>query len=1044
MARGKATMYARATRRAAMMLPRLPRVKRDDPQYAEKRRTCPHCHKRLDTVLGRDLHITLNRRCRAQQERYDKKQRERERKERERKEREREEREREEQEQKRKRENQETLPESEPTEREPPPKRPRLDEDAPPVAGPSRLPIPNPPIPGPDPSNLMDAGDGTFVEAFPNAAAGASLGTRRIDEQELKAYLEACGRLGDCDLFETAEILMTTGLNSAGRTKHLRGPAYKQWLKGKGKEVWKDDDEMTRDIDRLPQGAKWTTARVSAGKGSFKRNHTVHFRDILAVIRQLIGARRFRRFMRYAPEKHWATRERKTRIYDEMWSGEWWWRMQYLIGNKSGTVVPLIIASDETTLTNNPQGPKGHPVYLSLGNISKAVRRRPTKRAMVVIGYLPVDSYDDVLDDETRREYRNELLHRSLEKIFEPLRTASEDGMLAWCADGSLRHIYPVIASWIADWPEQNNLAGTTQGGCPKCMHGWTGRSSGRSKARPRDPDATLKATRAYEQSKKPARLKPLRLRGVVPFWDGISHVDIGVCLTPDLLHQLYKGLFEHARNWVEDLLGTTEFNRRFKTMPSAKDLRHFQKGVTTVKNWAGRESRDMMRQFLPVVIDAQAPADFVRMIRALLDFSYLAHCARLSDVDLAELEAALAAFHDAKDVLVKIGIVKKQDSFDRIAKLHMLSHYADDIRDFGAPDGYSTETPEYLHIVYVKVPWRMSNRRNPFPQVVKYVRRLEAIHIQRTAIDEFYGEREGADEEEIELAQKLIEDEGEASGNGDGQEGGEYKVDDGSDGCSKNKGDADGDEDGEQAAIEPESEVSALPRNPAYYPRPSLNIARLPTTRHVPGHVLASSYGATDCIRAVSSFIRLKTGEEPPLLLPTDRFDVWHKATLYHSLLPFAPSESPHRDVVRVHPILHDKAGRVIDSGVFDTALFATDRDAFGIDRFRAGRVRAIFTLPPRLYHLYSKPLVYLELYSRFVPDATHTHELHRLTPAHSSVGDTVASLVIPLACVTMACHLAPDFSSHRTLNRYFFNNFYNHFTFLLLAHWRRLKTTH
>jgi hypothetical protein len=51
-------------------------------------------------------------------------------------------------------------------------------------------------------------------------------------------------------------------------------------------------------------------------------------RDILAVIRQLIGARRFKYCMHYVPEQHWTLRERKSRVYDEMWTGDWWWRMQ--------------------------------------------------------------------------------------------------------------------------------------------------------------------------------------------------------------------------------------------------------------------------------------------------------------------------------------------------------------------------------------------------------------------------------------------------------------------------------------------------------------------------------------------------------------------------------------------------------------------------------------------------------------------------------------------------------------------------------------------
>ncbi|KAG9124668.1 hypothetical protein FRC07_010699 [Ceratobasidium sp. 392] len=596
-------MYAPAARREAMALPLLSEAKTRGFSV-DDRLTCPYCRKRLPTPTGRDRHIILRPYCRARHERFVSSERER----------------------KRKEKSKDNVPVSGPTESEPPTEPSRTED--PPVAGPSRLPVTEHRPVGSDmeEGTIRSAGDGSWVEDFPIKTAGAVIGTRRRSEQDLQEYMESCGRLGDPELFETAKILMTTGLSGRGRTMHLKGPMYK-W-KGKGKAVWRNNTDLLNDIDKLPKGPDWRTEEVTVGEGQDKRTHTVHFRDVLESIRHLIGARRFERCMRFAPVRRFTSRDRKCRIYDEMWTGDWWWRMQYLIRNKNGTVVPLIVATDQTTLTNNSNGPKGFPVYLSIGNISKSVRRRPTKRAMLIIGYLPVDTFEDVADENARSRYRADLLHRSLKRIFEPLKESSENGMLAWCVDGNLRHIYPVIAAWVADWPEQNDIACTTQGGCPRCQHGWHGRGNGGLKAPPRDQDADLEAITTYKDQ-QPAALTPLHLKPCVPFWADIPHVEMWSTFTPDLLHQLYKGMFKHARNWVEEMLGTKEFNQRFKSMPRAKDLRWFKKGVTTVKLWAGRESRDMMRQLLLVAIDAQAPLEFIRLIRALLDFSYLAHISK-------------------------------------------------------------------------------------------------------------------------------------------------------------------------------------------------------------------------------------------------------------------------------------------------------------------------------------------------------------------------------------------------------------------------------
>lgn len=224
--------------------------------------------------------------------------------------------------------------------------------------------------------------------------------------------------------------------------------------------------------------------------------------------------------------------------------------------------MPLIIASDETILANNLRGEKAHPIYLSIGNISKATQRMPTKRAMIIVGYIPVDPFKDVLDVKARRYFHGDLLHRSLEVIFKPLKTASVDGMLAWCADGYLRHIYLIISAWIADWLEQNDLAGTTHSGCPKCHQKWKGRGQGGTSAPLCDPSETLATVEEYLQTQQPAILKRHCLMPWVPFWADIPHVDIGRALAPDLLHQLYKGMFMHVKDWVEDLLGMDEFNR--------------------------------------------------------------------------------------------------------------------------------------------------------------------------------------------------------------------------------------------------------------------------------------------------------------------------------------------------------------------------------------------------------------------------------------------------------------------------------------------------
>lgn len=87
-------------------------------------------------------------------------------------------------------------------------------------------------------------------------------------------------------------------------------------------------EQFNRDVDNLPHGPEWhrQTIQVDGDQGSEILD--LWLRDIVEVVRELIKDRRFLEYMRFAPERHWETAEKKIRIYDEMWSGDWWWRIQ--------------------------------------------------------------------------------------------------------------------------------------------------------------------------------------------------------------------------------------------------------------------------------------------------------------------------------------------------------------------------------------------------------------------------------------------------------------------------------------------------------------------------------------------------------------------------------------------------------------------------------------------------------------------------------------------------------------------------------------------
>jgi hypothetical protein len=92
-----------------------------------------------------------------------------------------------------------------------------------------------------------------------------------------------------------------------------------------------------KKIDALPtQGAAWTWDIITS-EGD-RRNEDGELmppeklelwrRDPIECVRELMGNPMFKDELKYAPEKAYLDPEGRNRIYDEMWSADWWWDTQ--------------------------------------------------------------------------------------------------------------------------------------------------------------------------------------------------------------------------------------------------------------------------------------------------------------------------------------------------------------------------------------------------------------------------------------------------------------------------------------------------------------------------------------------------------------------------------------------------------------------------------------------------------------------------------------------------------------------------------------------
>ena len=272
------------------------------------------------------------------------------------------------------------------------------------------------------------------------------------------------------------------------------------------------------------------------------------------------------------------------------------------------TIASLILSSDKTQLSVFQGDKSAWPVYLTLGNISKEVRHQPSAHATILLGYLPVAKLE-CCTEETHSLASYRLFHFCMSKILEPLVKAGKDGVKITCSDGLIRLFYLILAAYVTDYPEQCLVVCCMENRCPRCTVSPNNHGDN-VKSLYRDHETTLNILEEHQKGGDPVKFDQYGLRAVYqPFWHNLPHCNIFASFTPDLLHQLHKGVFkDHLVKWCTAVIGEAEVDARFKAMSSYPGLRHFKKGISFVTQWTGTEHKEMEKIFLGVLAGAVCP----------------------------------------------------------------------------------------------------------------------------------------------------------------------------------------------------------------------------------------------------------------------------------------------------------------------------------------------------------------------------------------------------------------------------------------------------
>ena len=630
-------------------------------------------------------------------------------------------------------------------------------------------------------------------------------------------------------------------------------------------------------------------------------------------------------------------------------------------------------------------------MYLTIGNIPKAIRRKPTSRAQVLVAYIPTSKLEGITNKAARRRSLVNLYHACMRTLLAPIASYGETGIAMASGDGTWRRCHPIFSIFVGDYPEQTLVTCTYNGRCPKCTvppdqlgeyYDFLPRNINKALDAYQLADADIHAFYAACQD---VDIKPV----YKPFWEPLPLVNVYMTITPDILHQLLQGVMKHLIKWLSNpaAFGPAQINARCRILPLNHNISLFLKGITFLSRVSGQEHKAICSIILGLIVGimlpgGQSPSRILGATRALLDFLFLAQLPSHTTGTLLQLKESLSHFHDNKEVFIDLGI---REQFN-LPKLHSLQHYQSSIELFGTTDNYNTEQSERLHIDFAKDAYRATNRKDEYSQMTIWLERQEKIK-QHT---------------------DLIERQKRATLGG--------------------------------------GELAAHQTGPIGPPIPSARVIRTaqnPTFKAVPFEVIREHYGAIHFPAALADYLarinnssysgRRLNARARNTLIPFHSVPVFNK--IKFSLIGNSRSNNSEIvDAVHARPEQVDTCGHPIPAR-FDTVLVRggtqwtmnrnqsksncsrSKLDANCFSDYHVAQVRVVFQIPSKVHaRVFPSPeaaqtasahLAYIEWFSS-IPATPHP--VHRMYKVSRSMRDNSRSAsIIPVDTIISSVHLFP-----------------------------------
>ncbi|KAG1843883.1 hypothetical protein F4604DRAFT_1884546 [Suillus subluteus] len=467
-----------------------------------------------------------------------------------------------------------------------------------------------------------------------------------------------------------------------------------KWFNTCPKPSFTSKDQLLDWMDALPCFAEWKVSNLEFTGYKTIRPIQLIWRDALEVVKQLFSDPVFANHITFQPH---IANVRNQCEYGDYMSADLAWKIQDCLP-LGAMQVPIILGSDKTPVTRTTGGLEMHPIFITIGNLDSEVRSKATLRAWRCIAYMPIAKFCVHPDYQTILQAR--LWHKCVDLVCANLKLAAKRGCFMPDPSRFIRYVFTPLVAHVCDLPEASMIA------------------------------AISKTTDVWDLDKFQKAAKAVNLSGVhMPYWHDWIYACPSVFLAGEILHTCLKFFADHPLNWTKEVVGKPELDARFIAQHKRVGMRHFTKGITHVNQMTGREHRDIQCTIVASIAGA-APPRFIRALRALIEFIYLAQNPVHSADTLMSMAQALSDFHAFKDAIIEAQARRgkkgsKEDFF--IPKLELLQSFRGTVERLGTLMQFTADMTEHL---FVRTNWRANDFVEQSVQILNWQESIELFNL--------------------------------------------------------------------------------------------------------------------------------------------------------------------------------------------------------------------------------------------------------------------------------------------------------------------------